>query len=102
MTSVMIVIAKSMSELLGLEHGDAQVQEHHDGQRQEEPLGPGHTRSSAQMSPSIATTKPTMPSTARKSAMGPGWPCRCEPDVNTAMSHVNKMSMPAGCQLCLR
>ncbi len=29
-----------------------------------------HTRSSAQMRPSITAMKPTMPSTARKSAMG--------------------------------
>src|SRR5277367_4302696 len=102
MTSVMIVIAKSMSELLGLEHGDAQVEEHHDGQRQKDPLGPGHTRSSAQMSPSIATTKPTMPSTARKSAMDPCWRRVREPGVNAAPMGVNKMSMPAGCPLCLR
>src|SRR5580700_9105428 len=71
MTRVMMVQVKPTSELLGLEHGDAQVDEHHDSDAEEDTLGPGHTRSKAQMRPSITRTKPMIPSTARKSAMEP-------------------------------
>jgi hypothetical protein len=41
-----------------------------DRQREQEPLGDGHTRSSPQMRPSIAATKTTIPTMTRKSAMG--------------------------------
>ena len=58
-------------ELLWLEHGEADVSEHHDGQGQEDDLRKTHTRSSAQMSPSIATAKPIMPSAEYRSAMDP-------------------------------
>ena len=60
-----------VSEPLRLEHGDAQVdeQEHRDAEQQA--LDPGHTRSSAQMRPSMQTTKAATPTTTRKSAMGP-------------------------------
>ena len=71
MTRVMMVQVKPTSEFFGLEHGEAQVEEHHDGDTEKDALGPGHTRSRAQMRPSITRVKPTMPSATRKSAMGP-------------------------------
>jgi hypothetical protein len=58
-----------MSEFFGLEHGEAQVEEHHNGDGQKKSFGGRHTRSKTQMSPSIASAKPTNPTTARKSAM---------------------------------
>ena len=39
MTRVTMVQVKPISELLGLEHGDAQVDEHHDGDAEEDALG---------------------------------------------------------------
>jgi hypothetical protein len=69
MTRVTMVQKKPTSELFGLEHGDAQIKEHRYRHGEKDSLDPGHTRSRAQMRPSIATMKPTMPRTARKSAM---------------------------------
>src|ERR1035438_2215720 len=58
-------------ELLRLEHGVADVKEHDDGDAKEDYLGETHTRSSAQMSPSITAAKPIMPSAVYRSAMTP-------------------------------
>jgi hypothetical protein len=54
---------------LGLEHGHAQVDEDDDRDRQQDALGGGHTLSSAQIRPSMATANPMMPRTVKKSAM---------------------------------
>src|SRR5277367_5852210 len=97
----MMVQVRLTSELLGLEHGNAQIEEHHDGQREKDSLGPGHTRSRAQMSPSITTTNPTMPSTARTSAMGPWWRRVRQRDVNAVGTRINKMSIVPGGRLAL-
>jgi hypothetical protein len=56
------------SEPLRLEQGDADVDEHRDRDRQQDSLDDGHTRSNAQIIPSITPTKATMPTTTRKSA----------------------------------
>jgi hypothetical protein len=53
---------KPILEFLRLEHGVADVSEHHDGDAEEDYLRETHTRSNAQMRPSIATVKPIMPS----------------------------------------
>jgi hypothetical protein len=45
------------------------IDEDGDGDGEQDALDDGHTRSSAQMSPSMARTKPTMPRAERKSAM---------------------------------
>jgi len=58
------------SEPLGLEHGDAQVDDHQGGDPEQEALDPGHTLSRHQMRPMKAAMNATIPSTARKSAMG--------------------------------
>jgi hypothetical protein len=78
----MMVQVRPMSEFFGLEHGEAQVEEHHDGDTEKDALGPGHTRSSAQIRPSITTTKAMMPSTERKSAMDRVSPRTPERDLN--------------------
>src|SRR6516165_9663165 len=62
------------SEPLGLEHGDAQIDEHHDGDAEQQALNPGHTRSRHQMRPRNAATNATNPTTTRKSAIGPMLP----------------------------
>ena len=49
-------------EFLRLEHRVADVKEHHDGDDEEEYLRKTHTRSNAQMSPSIAAVKAMIPS----------------------------------------
>jgi hypothetical protein len=64
-----MVQVKPTSELLGLEHGDAQVDEHDHGKSEQETLDDGHTRSRAQINASIPATKAMMPTTTRKSAM---------------------------------
>ena len=58
-------------ELLGLEHRDAEIDEHHDGDAEQDALGDGHTRSRAQIRASPIRANPMMPSTTRKSAMEP-------------------------------
>src|SRR5580700_2914505 len=99
MTRMMISQVRPTSELLGLEHGDAQVEEHHNGQGEQESLGPGHTRSKAQMRPRNAATKPTSPSTARKSAMNPMLAARlstrCERGGAARQQNVNTRGTPA-------
>src|SRR5580658_492849 len=69
MTKVTSVQVRPISELFGLEHGEAQVEEHQDGYGEKNALRCRHTRSSTQMRPSIARAKPKNPRTARKSAM---------------------------------
>src|ERR1019366_9902404 len=59
----------AQSEPLRLEQGHAEVDEHGDGDGQEDPLDHGHTRSSPRISPSIATVNAMTPSTTRKSAI---------------------------------
>src|ERR1039457_1095832 len=85
-----MVQKKPTSEFLWLEHGEAQVEEHHDGHTEKEALSERHTRSRAQMRPSITRVKPTMPSAARKSAMRPWWGGRRQPVINGTNDCVNK------------
>lgn len=56
-------------EPLGLEHRHAQVDEDQNRHAEQEPLGGAHTRSSAQMRPSITSANAMMARTTRKSAM---------------------------------
>jgi hypothetical protein len=56
------------SEPLGLEHGDTEVDEHHDGDREEEALDDRHTRSMHQMYPRNTAMKAMKLTIARKSA----------------------------------
>ena len=49
---------------------------------EQDALDDGHTRSSAQMSPSITSTKAMMPSTAKKSPMQRASPEACKHGVN--------------------
>ena len=59
-------------EPLRLEHGDAEVDEHHRGDAEQDALdGVHYTRSRAQISPSMPTVKTIVPSTARKSPIRP-------------------------------
>jgi hypothetical protein len=48
-------------ELLRLEHGVTQVEEHHDCHDEQDDLAETHTRSSAQMRPSITAVKAMKP-----------------------------------------
>ena len=54
---------ESHLELLGLEHGVAQVAEHEERDHEQEDLTETHTRSNAQMSPRNTTVNATMPRT---------------------------------------
>jgi hypothetical protein len=89
-----MVQKKLTSEPLRLEHGDAYVDEHHDGNSEEESLNPGHTRSRHQMRPMNTATNATKPRIAKRSAMGPSCRWVREPDVNAADGRVNRMSIP--------
>jgi len=56
-------------EFLRLEHGVADVTEHHDGDAKEDYLGKTHTRSNTQISPSIDAVNAMKPSAVYRSAM---------------------------------
>ena len=56
------------SEPLGLEHGDTEVDEHHDGDGEKETLDDGHTRSMHQTYPRNTAMKAMKLTIARKSA----------------------------------
>jgi hypothetical protein len=56
---------------LGLEHGDAEVDEDESGDAEQDALDEAHTRSRAQIRPEKTAMKPATLSTVRKSAMTP-------------------------------
>src|ERR1700735_1688878 len=92
MTRVMRVQVRPTLEFFGLEHGEAQVEEHHYGHGEKNALDPGHTRSSAQISPSITRAKPKKPRTARKSAMGQLSMSRYQREMNRRVISIKTMS----------